>query len=353
MKKRILVGLSWWVDSAVTAHLLQQQWYDIVGGFMKNYTDEQNPNCHTRQDRDMALKVAQHLGISTFIIFDFRKEYHEKIIQYIYDWYEQWFTPNPDVLCNSEIKFKLFLEEAITLWCDWVATWHYARIHQENNIFQLLAWVDETKDQSYFLSWLNQYQLSKSHFPLWELTKEKVREIAHDIKLPNADRKDSQGLCFIWKVPIKDFLEEALPKKAWNIVDTDGNILWEHDWAHFVTIGQRTWLWLGWWPWYVIKKDTNSNTITVSKQQEKDLMHSTLEASKIHRICKAPEIPLACKAKIRYGQEMQDCKIISIIDDTILVEFNDPQRAISPGQILVLYSWDQVIWNAIIEKARR
>jgi len=380
MKKRVLLWLSWWVDSAVAGHLLIQQWYEVIAGFMKNYADEANVNCHTRQDRDMALKVAKHLWIKTFIIFDFREEYHQRIIQYIYDGYEKWLTPNPDVLCNSEVKFKLFLDHAKDLNCDYVATGHYVRTQDQEDKKLLLKWIDQNKDQSYFLSGLNQEQLASSLFPLGELTKDEVRDLAHEIKLPNADRKDSQGLCFIGKVPIKDFLSEALPKKSWNIVDTEGKILWEHEWAHFVTIGQRTGLGLWWGPWYVIAKDTDTNTITVSKDEQKDLMHSSLIASDIHRTSwEAPSFPFSCMAKIRYRQEDQPCTITLMNSQSsrtpspseavgtrwmaeseivpwgrglgwgpLLVQFSTLQRAISPGQIVVFYEGETLIGSGVI-----
>ena len=502
---RILVWLSWWVDSAVAAHLLIQQWHEVIAWFMKNYADELNPNCHTREDRNMALKVAQKLWIRTFIIFDFREQYQSRIIDYITSWYAAWLTPNPDVLCNNLVKFDLFLEEALKLWCDGVAMGHYARICRrwedvsediediwikkqdiDNKTYKIIGicmdihnsfwntltekqyekivtdmlkeawfkvstqvsidiihnnktywkryidivvdnqiilefkvlhreytlkwWMKQTrsymelwnyasallidfwwerlryhrlnnntllskshiscelspissassfhllknktnKDQSYFLSWLSQHQLAHAHFPLGELTKPEVRQIAHDIGLPNADRKDSQWLCFIGKVSIKEFLSDVLPKKEWNIVDISWNILWHHDGAHFVTIGQRTGLWLSWWPRYVVHKDTTSNTITVSKDEHTDLSRTSLTATNRHRTSwNAPTLPYACTAKIRYRQEDQAC-VIQETDDAwvYLVSFDTPQRAISPGQIIVIYQWDEVMGNAVIQ----
>jgi tRNA-specific 2-thiouridylase len=202
----------------------------VIAGFMKNYADESNPHCHTREDRDMALKVSQYLGIKTFVIFDFRKEYDEQIIQYIYDSYEAGLTPNPDVFCNSEVKFKLFLEEALKMGCDGIAMGHYARIEKQEistkqQEYRLLKGIDTNKDQSYFLSRLNQFQLSKAYFPIGHLTKLEVRKLALDLGLPNAERKDSQGLCFIGKVSIKDFVSKELPKIPGPIYDLHGNYL--------------------------------------------------------------------------------------------------------------------------------
>ncbi len=236
MKKRVLVGMSGGVDSAVAAHLLLQQGYEVIAGFMKNYADEKNPDCHTKKDRNMAIKVSQHLGIDTFIIFDFRQQYHETIIQYIYDTYAAGQTPNPDILCNTEIKFKLFLEEAKKLGCDAVATGHYAHISHDTSGYHLHKGVDTNKDQSYFLSGLNQEQLAQSLFPLGTLTKPAVRDIATSIDLPNAQRKDSQGLCFIGKVSMKEFLAEALEKKEGDIIDATGKKLGTHDGVRFYTI---------------------------------------------------------------------------------------------------------------------
>ncbi|HMT27433.1 MAG TPA: tRNA 2-thiouridine(34) synthase MnmA, partial [Candidatus Absconditabacterales bacterium] len=261
-KKKVLVGMSGGVDSAVSAYLLLQQGYEVVAGFMKNYADESNPNCHTREDRDMAIKVAQHLGIKTFVIFDFREEYDQKIIQYIYDGYLAGLTPNPDVLCNSEIKFKLFLEKAMELGCDFVATGHYAQLEKTGEMVKLLRGVDETKDQSYFLAGLNQYQLNHSLFPIGGMLKSEVRALATEIGLPNADRKDSQGLCFIGKVPMVDFLKKALPVKQGEIVDQTGKKLGYHDGAWFYTIGQRHGIKLH-QQYYVVSTDVKKNIVVV------------------------------------------------------------------------------------------
>jgi tRNA-specific 2-thiouridylase len=236
MKKKVLVWLSGWVDSAVSAALLLDQWYEVVGWFMKNYVSDKW-NCTTFKDAEEAIKVAKFLWIE-LLSFDLQKEYQERIIDYIFEWYSKWITPNPDVLCNNLIKFDVFLNKAMEQWFDYIATGHYARITTSvilNEVkdlrwdtkdssakasewqirYHLLQWIDSWKDQSYFLSGLNQYQLSKSIFPLWEMTKQEVREKAKEIWLPNAERKDSQGLCFIWNVPIRTFLMQKFPKKEW------------------------------------------------------------------------------------------------------------------------------------------
>jgi len=351
MKKRVLVWMSGWVDSAVSAHLLMEQWYEVIAWFMKNYADESNPNCHTREDRNMAIKVSQHLGIDTFLIFDFRKKYDKIIVDYIYEWYKAWYTPNPDILCNSEVKFKLFLDEAIKLWCDYVAMGHYARISQDEQWYHLLKWVDNNKDQTYFLSGLNQFQLSKSLFPLWEITKPEVRQIAEKIWLPNAERKDSQWICFIGKVPMKEFLKQTLPVTPWPIVDTDWEKLGEHEWAWFYTVGQRQWLWLSGWPWFVITKDVETNTITVGREDEQLLYTQSLNTATRHWVWQPRSFPFKANAKIRYRQDDQAVTLSQDNDaqpEAITVTFDQQQRAVSSGQTVSIYDWDELIASWII-----
>lgn len=338
------------VDSAVAAYLLLQAWYEVIAGFMKNYADESNPTCHTKEDRDTAIQVAQFLWISTVIIFDFRKEYDERIIQYIYNWYKSWYTPNPDVLCNSQVKFDIFLEAAIKLWCDAIATGHYARIRQdEAGLFHLLKGVDTNKDQSYFLSWLNQYQLSKSIFPLGEMTKPQVRALAATIQLPNATRKDSQGLCFIGKVPMKTFLQKHLPLQPGVIKDTAWKQLGQHDGYYFYTIWQREGLGLAWWPRYVVSKDIAANEIIVGRKEEIALYNNRLTATQRHRVWAAYPLPLTAMSKIRYRQEDQVVTILPHTDAIVEVVFEVPQRAISAGQTIAIYEGDDLIASGIIQ----
>lgn len=347
-KKRILVWLSGWVDSAVAAALLLEQGYEVVAGFMKNYADESNPQCHTREDRNIAIQVAAHLGIKTFVIFDFREEYNQRIIKYIYDGYQQWLTPNPDVLCNSLVKFDLFLEEAKKLWCIGVATGHYARIHQEWNSYQLLKWVDTNKDQSYFLSGLTQEQLGHALFPLGELTKPQVRQKALELQLPNAERKDSQWLCFIGKVPMKEFLSKELSTTPWSIKDSNWNVLWTHPGALFYTIWQREWIWLSGGPRFVIEKNILANELIVWHEDDPKLWSSTAIVTDRHWSVQQTTVPIGISAKLRYRQPDQPCTITQHENGEIILTFTDPQRAVTPGQIAVVYQWDLLIWQWII-----
>lgn len=349
---RVLVWLSWWVDSAVAAYLLKQEGFDVVGWFMKNYVSE-TWTCTTYQDAEEAIKVAKFLDIE-LLSFDLQKEYNEKIVQYIYRGYAKWITPNPDVLCNSLIKFDVFLEKALALWFDKIAMGHYARIDltqdawiKNQNFYKLMRGVDYTKDQSYFLAWLNQFQLSKSLFPLENLTKSEVRKIAKRIWLPNADRKDSQGLCFIGQVPIKQFLEQQLPKKIWNIITTDWTIVGQHEGAWFYTIGQRHGLGLN-FKCYVIKTDVQTNTVTVGEKNHEELSHTSLIALDWHWIGKEYDLPLDVQTKIRYRQEPQPAHLLSEWRH-IKITFDEPQWAVASGQVVVAYIGDECVWSGIIQ----
>ncbi|MDD2908793.1 MAG: tRNA 2-thiouridine(34) synthase MnmA [Candidatus Gracilibacteria bacterium] len=362
MKKRVLVGLSGGVDSAVSAYLLQKEGYEVVAGFMKNYTSEEE-NCPTREDRDEAIKVAEFLGIKEFIIFDFREEYNTKVVEYIYEGYKKGITPNPDILCNSEIKFKLFLEHAMKLGFDYIATGHYARIETsanisvkgktpvlENNTYHLLKGIDPNKDQSYFLAGLNQYQLSKSLFPIGNIEKPEVRKIAEEIGLPNAKRKDSQGICFVGKVDMHKFLEKKIPIKKGNIIDTSGQILGEHNGAYFFTIGQRKGIQIGGGPaLFVIRKDVIKNEVTVGTEEELELYSNSLTASNWHWIGEEYSLPISGNAKIRYRQADQEVSLSTVGNAKIIANFTSNQRAIASGQTIALYKGEELIGSGIID----
>jgi len=367
-KPKVLVWLSWWVDSAIAAHLLIQQWYDVIAGFMKNYSESDNPQCTTRIDREIAQQVADFLHIP-FMIFDFRKEYQERIIDYIYDGYKQWLTPNPDVFCNNLIKFDLFLKEALKLWCDYIATGHYARVESHKpqatsyttketwslsltTWSKLYRWLDQNKDQSYFLSRLNHHQLSHALTPLGEYTKPQIRVIAQEIWLPNADRPDSQWLCFIGDIPMYEFLRKKLPEQPWDIIDQTGKKIGTHKGARFYTLGQRHQLFLPLRA-YVTAIDVTNNVITVGERYDEKLTSDTVTVTDrvwtgdIQNSGKLKD----CLIKIRYRQDPAVPWSCISIDNNNMIFKIKPTRWVAPWQILVAYSHDdQVLGSWIITK---
>lgn len=350
-KEKILVWLSGWVDSAVSAYLLKKQWHDITAWFMINYLAPEWEFCPTKEDLEVAKEVATYLDIP-FFTFDYREEYENKVLSYMYEWYKRWITPNPDIMCNSEIKFKVFLDEALEHWFDKVATGHYSNISEEDNIFYLEKWVDSEKDQSYFLAWLNQFQLSKSIFPIWNIEKSEVREIALEAWLPNAKRKDSQWICFVWKVDMNKFLEKKIKPKEGIIVDTSWKILWKHKWVFYYTIWQRKWLdiwWLKEWI-YVVKKDLKTNILTVWFKEDLELFDNKLYINNMHFLWKNDySFPLKAMAKIRYRQSDQECEIFKEDENRYLVKFKENQRAIALWQICAIYLDDKLVMSWVIE----
>ena len=381
--KKILVWLSGGVDSAVSAYLLQQQWYDVTAGFMINYLAPEGEVCPTKEDMEVAKEVAAFLEIP-FFTFDYREEYEKKVLEYMYEWYQKGITPNPDIMCNSEIKFKVFQDEALELWFDGVATGHYARIDSLSSWtdvkdpvwglnsstkasewqqrYKLLKWVDETKDQSYFLAGLSQKQLSKTMFPIGGLQKLEVRKIAKKIGLPNADRKDSQGICFVGKVDIKEFLHKKIPHSDGEVVDTSGNILWKHKGVFYYTIGQRKGIdiWGQKEPIFVIKKDIKNNRLVMGTSKDQELHSDLLHVSEIHFLWEKRVFPHACSAKIRYRQDDQECEVIfhpiqsspdsgEVKEQWYEVRFTTPQRAIAAWQIIAFYDGEELWGSGVID----
>lgn len=353
---KVLIGLSGGVDSAVAAYLLKEQGYEVVGGFMRNYSSEDSI-CTTYQDAEEAIKVADFLWIK-LISFDFQAEYQDRIINYIYEGYQRGVTPNPDVLCNSLIKFDLFLEQALKLGFDKIATGHYARVlppnfkswslSREDWLYQLLRGRDHHKDQSYFLAGLSQFQLQHAMFPLWELDKAAVRDLAQKIWLPNADRKDSQGLCFIWNIPIKTFLQQQLPIKKWPIKTLEGKIVGEHEGAYFFTIGQKHGLGLN-FKAYVYRIDVKENIVYVSEREAEELYSDELMLKDWHWIWKSYSNDAPLTGKIRYRQNPPvACSIIDSEGDQMKISFLERQWAVAPGQTFVLYDGEICLWSGII-----
>jgi len=346
--KKILLWLSGWVDSAVAAYLLQQEWYDVTAGFMINYMAPEGEYCPTKEDLEVAKEVAEYLKIP-FFTFDYREEYEKKVLDYMYEGYRKWITPNPDIMCNSEIKFKVFLDEALELGFDAVATGHYARILQQDDYFKLLKWVDNSKDQSYFLAGLSQDQLSKALFPIGNMEKSQVREIARKAWLPNAERKESQWICFVWKVDIKEFLQKKIPNSVGEVYDTSWKLLWTHKWVFYYTIWQRKWLdiWGMPEPIFVVDKDIKNNRLIVWYGKDDELYSDKLESGSIHFLWKKYKLPKSCQAKIRYRQADQSCEVIEK-EWTCEIHFSEKQRAIASGQIVALYDGEELWGSAII-----
>ena len=393
--KRVVVGLSGGVDSSVAAYLLQQQGYEVIGLFMKNWHDDSvtiSNDCPWLEDSNDALLVAEKLGIP-FQTVDLSEEYKEKIVDYMFNEYEKGRTPNPDVLCNREIKFDVFMKIALSLGADYVATGHYCRKEEVEvngkKVYQLLAGADNNKDQSYFLCQLSQDQLAKSLFPIGELTKPEVREIALELDLVTAEKKDSQGLCFIGKVRLPEFLQQKLqPKdglifqidaansvynleketnlsveealafdaKKINYIPEMGKVVGKHQGAHYFTIGQRKGLNVGGTtdPLFIISTNVETNSIyTGLTSQHPGLFRKALfiEKSEVHWI--RTDLALAngetmeVMARIRYRQPLQKATLHQF-ENGMYVSFEEPQSAITEGQFVAWYLDDELVGSGVI-----
>lgn len=392
---KVVVGLSGGVDSSVAAYLLQQQGHEVIGLFMKNWNDSEftlEDECPWVEDSNDALLIAQKLNIP-YQVIDLSEIYKERIVDYMFHEYESGRTPNPDVLCNREIKFDIFLKTALSLGADKVATGHYARVHSLNNegqtIYQLLAGIDSNKDQSYFLCQLNQYQLSKTLFPIGNLTKPEVRQIASEIGLVTANKKDSQGLCFIGKIRLPDFLQQKLKPKKGNLVEIfsdnptykkeeqsfstkkeeliylstpfqytleDGKVIGEHSGAHYYTIGQRKGLGIGGHiePCFVLDTDVQNNTIYVGEgKNHPGLFRKALfiDQKEVHWVREDLQMKIGetmrVRVRIRYRQSLQEA-VLYQFEEGIFIEFENFQSAITRGQFAAWYVEDELFGSGVI-----
>ena len=350
-KERVVVGISGGVDSSVAAWRLKEQGFDVIGLFMKNWEEDDLSYCNAQEDLESATESCETIGIPLKTV-NFSYEYWEKVFAVFLQEYQKGHTPNPDVLCNREIKFREFFDFAKHLGAKFIATGHYARTRKKGSLTQLLKGTDPNKDQSYFLYQIPQNALARTLFPVGDLQKTEVRDIARDTGLPNSERKDSMGICFIGQRRFKDFLSRYLPQNTGEIKTLDGLIVGEHDGLWFYTIGQRHGLNIG-GPgeaWYVARKDMSRNALyVVQGHDDIALMKKNVHCIEPHWITgDAPErVMINCFAKIRHGQGDQRCRL-SYQDNQVRVRFDNAQRAITPGQSLVLYNGEIVLGGAII-----
>ena len=357
MSTRVVVGMSGGVDSAVAAYLLKQQGYDVLGVFMKNWDDDDNTeHCTARQDFLDVLAVADVLGIDVEAV-NFAVEYKERVFSYFLAEYQIGRTPNPDVLCNAEIKFKAFLDDAIARGAQFIATGHYVGKGTDTaGRATLLRAFDANKDQSYFLYRLSQAQVQPALFPLAHLPKPEVRQIAERIGLPNAAKKDSTGICFIGERNFREFLERYLPRDPGEMKTPEGCVVGRHQGLMYYTLGQRHGLGIGGQkdgntdPWFVAAKDMATNTLIVVQGHEHPLLKRTsLGAGQLSWISGVPPDPeRAYTAKTRYRQTDAPCHITTLYDDTLELVFDAPQWAVTPGQSVVLYDGEVCLGGGII-----
>ncbi|ART53321.1 tRNA 2-thiouridine(34) synthase MnmA [Acidovorax carolinensis] len=372
-KQRVVVGLSGGVDSAVTAHLLKQQGHEVVGIFMKNWEDDDDSEyCSSNIDFVDAAAVADVIGIEIEHV-NFAADYKDRVFAEFLREYQAGRTPNPDVLCNAEIKFKAFLDHAMRLGAEKIATGHYARVRQNpaSGLFELLKGLDPSKDQSYFLHRLNQAQLSKTLFPVGELQKTEVRRIAEEIGLPNAKKKDSTGICFIGERPFREFLNRYISHAPGPIQDDRGRTLGKHVGLSFYTLGQRQGLGIGGVkakgaelkaaldrgqrgvgehaPWFVARKDMEKNVLRVVQGHDHPwLLSHHLDAQDASWCAGHAPAPGAYAAKTRYRQQDAPCTLAQTTEQGFQLDFSDAQWAVTPGQSAVLYDGDVCLGGGVI-----
>ncbi|MCO7175628.1 tRNA 2-thiouridine(34) synthase MnmA [Sporolactobacillus kofuensis] len=349
---RVVIGMSGGVDSTVAALLLKQQGYDVVGIFMKNWDDtDENGVCTATEDYEDVVRVSNQIGIPYYAV-NFEKQYWERVFTYFLNEYKLGRTPNPDVMCNKEIKFKAFLDHAMALGADYVATGHYARVDERDGKVAMIRAVDENKDQTYFLNQLSQEQISKVMFPLGDLEKPEVREIAREHHLATAEKKDSTGICFIGERNFKQFLSTYLPANRGEIRTIDGELKGYHDGLMYYTNGQRQGLGIGGpgGPWFVCGKDLKQNILYVAPGADHPALYSQgLLADQVNWISGAPkDTVFHCTAKFRYRQKDRPVTVHLLDDGSLEIVFDELEWAVTPGQSVVLYDDDVCLGGGTI-----
>ncbi|RNB84435.1 tRNA 2-thiouridine(34) synthase MnmA [Brevibacillus fluminis] len=357
---RVFVGMSGGVDSSVSALLLKEQGYDVIGIFMKNWDDtDEFGHCTAEEDFQDVRRVCDQIGIPYYTV-NFEKEYMDKVFQYFLEEYKAGRTPNPDVMCNREIKFGELLNKVMNLGADYIATGHYARVEQIDGEYKLLRGVDQNKDQTYFLNVLGQEQLAKTMFPIGHLPKQQVREIAERAGLATAKKKDSTGICFIGEKNFREFLSNYLPAKPGDIVTVDGEVIGRHDGLMYYTLGQRQGLGIGGGfgdnnqPWFVVDKDLPTNQLIVGQGSDHPRLFSTsLIATNMSWVSDHPkEQVFTCTAKFRYRQPDQEVTVHLREDATCEVIFAKPQKAVTPGQAVVFYRGEECLGGGTIDQVK-
>jgi len=353
-KNKVLVGMSGGVDSSVSAFILKKEGYEVHGLFMKNWDDDDgSPYCSIKEDFMDAAFVADQLEIPLFEV-NFAKEYKEKVFSYFLEELKKGRTPNPDILCNKEIKFKKFYDYALSKGYDYIATGHYAKTNED----KLYKAMDTNKDQTYFLHAIDKEVLKRTLFPIGSMDKEQVRQIARENSLITSDKKDSTGICFIGERPFPDFISNYVSEKIGKIVDENGNELGEHKGLQYYTLGQRQGIGIGGQkgnnnePWYVAGKDMDTNTLVVVQGNDNPLLFSReLITRNLYLLNEDIEKKFNGAAKVRYRQEDQECEI-EILEGKIQIRFEKPQRAVTPGQSVVIYKNNECLGGGEIESIK-
>lgn len=353
-KRKIVVGMSGGVDSSVAALLLKEEGHEVIGLFMKNWeeADAEGICLSAREFKDVE-EVCTRIGIPYYSV-NFVKEYQDHVFSQFLADCRQGLTPNPDILCNREIKFKLFLNKARELGADFLATGHYCRTDSHEGFSRLLKGIDPEKDQSYFLHAIDPSALARTLFPIGHLHKKEVREIARKAALPTSEKKDSTGICFIGERNFKPFLSQYLGFTPGPLITLDGTIVGQHDGIAYHTIGQRRGIGLGGEgeAWYVVGKDLSRNAVIVERGEQHPALYSReLLARELTWIGDPPELPKRLAAKIRYRQKDAPCALLLQEGDTLLVRFDEPQRAITPGQSVVFYEGEVCLGGGVIQSA--